>query len=153
MTLWSEFRTFVARGSFFDLAVGIVIGSAFSTVVSSLVKDVLMPPIGLLTAGTDFSELYVNLSGTEYASLAEATQAGAATINYGAFINNLIAFAIVALVLFLLIREYNRLQDRFRQEPADVPPTEKTCPHCRKGMAVEATRCPHCTSELEETEG
>lgn len=150
MTLWSEFRKFIARGSFFDLAVGIVIGSAFSTVVSSLVKDVLMPPIGLLTAGTDFSELYLNLSGTEYASLAEATQAGAATVNYGAFLNNLIAFAIVALVLFLLVREYNRLQERFRREAEEAPaPAEKTCPRCRMSVAVEATRCPHCTSELE----
>lgn len=149
MTLWSEFRTFVARGSFFDLAVGIVIGSAFSTVVSSLVKDVLMPPIGLLTAGTDFSELYVNLSGAEYASLAEATEAGAATINYGAFLNNLIAFAIVALFLFLLIRHYNRLRDRFRKESAEGAPAEKTCPHCRMSVAAGATRCPHCTSELD----
>ena len=149
MTLWSEFRKFIARGSFFDLAVGIVIGSAFTTVVQSMVKDVLMPPIGLLTAGTDFSELYLNLSGTEYASLAEATAAGAATINYGAFLNNLVTFTIVALVLFLLIREYNRLQDRFRKEPAEVSPTEKTCPRCRMSVAVEATRCPHCTSDLD----
>ena len=143
-----EFRKFIARGSFFDLAVGIAVGAAFSTVVSSLVKDILMPPIGLLTGGVDFSELYLNLSGREFASLAEATQAGAATINYGIFINNVISFLVVAVVLFLLIRQYNRIQDRFRREPAPGAPTEKTCPRCRMTVPVDATRCPHCTSDL-----
>ena len=143
-----EFRKFVARGSFFDLAVGIVIGAAFSTVVNSLVKDVLMPPIGLMTGGVDFSELYVNLSGGEYDSLAQATEAGAATINYGIFVNNVIAFLIVALVLFLLVRQYNRIKERFQAEPAPVAPTEKTCPRCRMPVPMDATRCPHCTSDL-----
>lgn len=148
MPLWDEFKTFVARGSVFDLAVGIVIGSAFTTVVNSLVKDVLMPPIGRLTAGIDVSELYLNLSGTEYESLAQATQAGAATINYGMFLNNLIAFLIVAAALFLVVRQYNRLQERFRSKPAAVVPTEASCPFCRKPVATEASRCPHCTSDL-----
>lgn len=147
-TLWQEFRTFVARGSFFDLALGIVIGASFSTVVNSLVKDVLMPPIGLLTKGVDFSELYVNLSGQEYASLAEATRAGAATINYGVFLNNVLTFLIVAAVLFLLVREYNRLQALFEKEEAEATAAEKACPHCRSPVHVEATRCPRCTSEL-----
>lgn len=148
MTVWREFKKFVARGSFFDLAVGIVIGAAFSTVVNSLVKDVLMPPIGLLTAGADFSELYVNLSGQEYASLAEATRAGAATINYGAFVNNLIAFLIVAAVLFLIVRQYNEITERFQAEPTPASPTEKVCEYCRAKVPIEATRCQHCTSEL-----
>lgn len=143
-----EFKKFVARGSFFDLAVGIVIGAAFSTVVNSLVKDVIMPPIGVLTSGTDFSELYLNLSGGDYASLAEATRAGAATINYGVFVNNLISFLIVAVVLFLLVRQYNEIRERHREEPAPAAPTEKTCPRCRMTVPLEATRCPHCTSEL-----
>ncbi|MDP2497286.1 MAG: large conductance mechanosensitive channel protein MscL [Candidatus Palauibacterales bacterium] len=143
-----EFRKFIARGSFFDLAVGIAVGAAFSTVVNSLVKDILMPPIGLLTSGVDFSELYLNLSDGEFASLAEATQAGAATINYGIFINNVISFLVVAVVLFLLIRQYNRIQDRYRREPAPGAPTEKTCPRCRMTVPVDATRCPHCTSDL-----
>lgn len=150
MKLWTEFKKFVARGSFFDLAVGIIIGAAFGTVVQSLVKDVLMPPIGLLTAGTDVSELYLNLSGEEYASLAEATRAGATTINYGVFLNNLIAFAIVAAVLFLLVRQYNELRERYRKAPAPPAPSEKTCPECRMAVPVEATRCPHCTSRLSE---
>lgn len=143
-----EFRTFIARGSFFDLAVGIAVGAAFSTVVNSLVKDILMPPIGLLTSGVDFSELYVNLSDGQFGSLAEATQAGAATINYGIFINNVISFLVVAVVLFLLIRQYNRIRDRYRREPTPGAPTEKTCPRCRMTVPVDATRCPHCTSEL-----
>lgn len=150
MAVWKEFRKFVARGNFFDLAVGIVIGAAFGTVVNSLVKDVLMPPIGLLTAGTDFSELYINLSGEEYASLAEATRAGAATINYGTFINNLIAFLTVAAVLFLLVRQYNEITERYRAQPEPVSTTEKKCPRCTMNVPIEATRCPHCTSELGE---
>lgn len=143
-----EFRKFIARGNFFDLAVGIAIGAAFSTVVNSLVKDVLMPPIGLLTRGVDFSELYINLSGEEYASLARATEAGAATINYGVFVNNVISFLVVAGVLFLLVRQYNRVRDRYRREPAPAAPDEKTCPRCRMTVPVDATRCPHCTSDL-----
>lgn len=147
MELWKEFRKFVARGSVFDLAVGIVIGAAFGTVVNSFVEDVLMPPVGLLTGGADFSDLYLNLSGGEYASLAEATEAGAATINYGVFLNNVLAFLIVAAVLFLLVRRYNRLRERF--EEAETPePEAPTCPRCRSTVHPEATRCPACTSEL-----
>lgn len=150
MTLWSEFRKFVARGNFFDLAVGVIVGAAFGTVVNSLVRDILMPPIGLLTAGADFSELYINLTDREYASLAEATQAGAATINYGTFINNLISFLIVAAVLFLIVRQYNEITERYRARPEPTAPSETVCPHCRKKVDVEATRCPHCTSELSD---
>lgn len=145
--MWREFRKFVARGNVFDLAVGIVIGAAFGTVVSSFVKDVLMPPVGMLSGGIDFAELYVNLSGTEYASLAEATEAGAATINYGVFLNNVLSFLIVAFVVFLMVRGYNRLREREKEAPP--PPSEKECPHCRMTVPIAATRCGHCTSELE----
>lgn len=146
--LWKEFKKFVARGSFFDLAIGVIIGAAFSTVVNSLVEDILMPPIGLLTAGTDFSDLYINLSGREFASLAEATEAGAATINYGTFINNLLSFLIVAAVLFLIVRQYNEITDRFEAQPEPTAPAASTCPRCRMEISPEATRCPHCTSEI-----
>jgi len=145
--MWQDFRQFVARGNMFDLAVGIVVGAAFGTVVNSLVKDVLMPPIGLLTGGIDFGHLYLNLSGREFETFAAAQEAGAPTINYGAFLNNLVAFLVVAAVLFLLVRAYNELQ---REEEASPPPaTEKECPHCRMVVPVAAARCGHCTSKLE----
>lgn len=148
MKIWEEFKTFVARGSFFDLAVGIMVGAAFSTVVNSLVDDVLMPPIGMLTSGVDVSELYLNLSGGEYASLAEATEAGAVTIDYGAFVNNVLSFLIVAAVLFLLVRKYNRLRAARAGEP-EPGPEPRHCPYCRSVVDADATRCPHCTSELQ----
>lgn len=146
MSLRTEFRDFIARGNVFDLAVGIVVGGAFGTVVKSFVSDVLMPPIGLLTGGLDFSNLYVDLSGTHYASLAEAQQAGAPTINYGLFINNLLSFLIIAAAVFLLVRGYNRM--RRNAEEAPPPPSQKECPFCRMNVPIEATRCAHCTSEL-----
>ncbi len=144
--MFKEFKEFIARGSVFDLAVGIVIGAAFTSVVNSLVKDVIMPPIGLATGGVDFSELYINLSGQPYASLADATAAGAPTINYGVFINNLISFLIVAFTVFLLVRSYNRL--RRPKVSAPAAPTEKECPYCRFRIPIGATRCAHCTSDL-----
>lgn len=144
--MWQEFKKFVARGNVLDLAVGIVLGAAFGTVVNSFVKDVLMPPIGMLTGGIDFSELYVNLAGAEYESLAAATRAGAPTINYGLFLNNVLSFFIVAFAVFLVVRSYNRMM--VRREKAPPPPTEKACPYCRMTVPVDATRCGHCTSEL-----
>jgi large conductance mechanosensitive channel len=146
----SEFRKFIARGNMIDLAVGIVIGAAFTSVVKSLVDDVLMPPIGLLTGGVDFSNLYVNLSGGSYASLADAQKAGAATINYGVFINNVISFLIVALAIFVVVQAYNRI--RTLEESAPPAPTEKDCPFCKMRVPLAATRCGHCTSELMATE-
>ncbi len=145
--MWEDFKQFVARGNMFDLAVGIVIGAAFGTVVSSFVQDILMPPIGMATGGIDFSELYINLSGQEYASLAAAREAGAPTINYGVFLNNVISFLIVGFALFLLVKQYQKLQAR--QAEAPPPPNEKECPHCRMSVPVAATTCGHCTSELE----
>lgn len=149
--MWNEFRKFIARGNVLDMAVGIIVGAAFTTVVKSLVDDILMPPIGRLTGGVDFSDLYINLSGGEYASLAEAREAGAATINYGLFLNNLVSFLIVATVVFMLVRSYNRLLEavaRKEAEDAPPPPSEKECPFCRLSIPVAATRCGHCTSEL-----
>lgn len=141
-----EFKEFAMKGSVLDMAIGIIIGAAFGKIVSSLVGDVIMPPIGLLLGKIDFSTLFINLSGQLYASLAQAKAAGAATINYGTFINTVIDFVIVAFVIFLLIRQVNKL----RREPEPVPavPTTKECPYCLSVVPIKAIRCPHCTSEL-----
>lgn len=143
--MWKEFREFIARGSVIELAVGIVIGAAFGEIVKSLVKDIIMPPIGLVLGKVDFANLYINLSGQHYASLADAQKAGAATINYGLFINSIISFLIVAFAIFLVIRQINRFR---RRNEAAAAPTEKTCPHCTMSIPIAASRCPHCTSEL-----
>ncbi len=144
--MWSEFRTFIARGSVFDLAVGIVIGAAFTSVVNSFVNDVLMPPIGLLTGGVDFTELYINLGAEQFETREAAVAAGAPTINYGLFINSMISFLIVAFAVFLLVRSYNRIRES--QETTPDVPVERECPHCLFKVPLEATRCAHCTSEL-----
>ena len=141
----NEFKAFIARGNVIDLAVGIVIGAAFTSVVRSFVDDILMPPLGLLLGGVDFTELYVTLGDEEFASHAEAEAAGAPTIDYGIFINNVISFLIVALAVFLLVRAYNRLREDHTSEPAE--PTTAECPFCRFTIPVGATRCAHCTSE------
>jgi large conductance mechanosensitive channel len=139
-----EFREFAMHGSMLDMAVGIIIGAAFGRVVSSLVSDVLMPPIGLFTGHSDFSNRFINLSGHAYATLAEAKAAGAATINYGVFLNALFDFLIVAFVVFMLIRQVNRLKN---EQQATIP-TTRDCPFCFSAIAIKATRCPHCTSAL-----
>lgn len=141
-----EFREFVMRGNVMDLAVGVIIGAAFGKIVSSLVNDLLMPPIGLLLGGINFADLFINLSGTAYASLAEAQAAGAATINYGLFINNVVDFLIIAFVIFLLVKQVNRLS---KPKGAPEAPSTKVCPYCANGIPIKATRCPHCTSQLE----
>ena len=141
-----DFRAFIARGSVMDLAVGIIIGAAFATVVKSFVDDILMPPVGMLTGGVDFSELYVDLSGRGYASRAAALEAGAPIVSYGVFINSLIAFLITALAVFLLVRAFARLREREAAAPPE--PTEKDCPFCRSRIHLAAVRCPACTSEL-----
>lgn len=142
----NDFRNFISRGNVLDLAVGIIIGAAFTTVVKSFVDDILMPPIGMLMGGADFSELYVNLSRETYASRAAALEAGAPIVSYGAFINNLIAFLITAFAVFILVRAYGRLQAK--QAVAPPEPSEKDCPFCRSRIHVAALRCPACTSEL-----
>lgn len=141
-----DFRKFVARGNVIDLAVGIVIGAAFTTVVKSFVDDILMPPIGRITGGVDFSNLFINLSGGEYASLAEAQEAGAATVNYGLFLNNLISFLIVGFAVFVVVQNYSRL--RTLEQSAPPTPTEKDCTYCLMRIPKDASRCGHCTSDL-----
>ena len=142
--MFKEFKAFIMRGNVLDLAVAVIIGAAFGKIVSSLVNDVLMPPLGLLLGKMDFSSLFINLSGKDYSSLASAKAAGAATINYGLFLNAVIDFLIVAFVIFLVIRAANRLQ---RPKPAPAP-AAKECPYCFSNIPTKATRCPACTSEL-----
>ena len=144
--MFQEFKTFITRGNVIDLAVGIVIGAAFTSVVSSFVDDILMPPIGRITGGVDFTELYVNLSGGEYESLAAAREAGAATVNYGIFLNSVISFLIVAFAVFMLVQAYNRM--RTLEESAPPAPTEKECAYCKMRIPKDAVRCGHCTSDL-----
>lgn len=143
--MWKEFREFAMRGNVVDLAIGVVIGAAFGKIVTSLVSDIVMPPLGLILARVDFNDLFINLSGTHYASLAEAKAAGAPTVNYGAFISNCIDFIIVAFVIFLVMRGINRL----RRQPAPPTPTTRACPYCVTTIPLRATRCPACTSEIE----
>lgn len=152
---FSEFKEFAVKGSVVDMAVGIILGAAFGTVVKSLVDDVLMPPIGMATAGVDVAQLHwVIQEGAPpgpYASLEAARQAGAITINYGAFVNSVIAFAIVALALFLIIRQVNRMRrDSEDPDAKDPSPSTKTCPWCASAIPVNARRCPQCTTELDE---
>ena len=141
----SAFRKFIVQGNVIDLAVGIVIGAAFGTVVKSFVDDVLMPPIGRVTGGVDFKDLFVSLDGRSFPSLAAAKAAGAPTLNYGLFINNVIAFLIVAFAVFLVVQAYDRVRTKEAVEPG---PEVKGCPFCTEPVAAAATRCPHCTSEL-----
>jgi large conductance mechanosensitive channel len=145
-----EFKEFAMRGNVVDMAVGIIIGAAFGTIVKSLVADIIMPPIGLLLGNVDFSNLFVVLkqgaTAGPFATIAEAQKAGAVTINYGMFANTVISFLIVAFAVFLLIRAINRLQRE--EEALPEEPTTKECPHCLSTIPIKATRCGHCTSEL-----
>ena len=143
--MWKEFKAFAARGNVIDLAVGVIIGAAFGKIVSSLVSDIIMPPIGLLIGRVDFKNLFVSLDRQTYATLADAQKAAAPTINYGLFVNTLIEFLIVAFVIFLLVRQINRLSPPPAPAPAD--PT-KTCPLCATQIPLAAKRCPFCTSTL-----
>jgi large conductance mechanosensitive channel len=145
--MWKEFKEFISRGSVIDLAIGIVIGAAFGRVVTSFVNDIVMPPIGMLLGGLNFQDMFISLNGKTYPSLAVAQAAGAPTINYGVFINAVLDFVIVAFVLFLIIRAVNRM----RRQPAPAAPTEKNCPFCKTTIPLQASRCPHCTSQLETT--
>ncbi len=143
--MWQEFKQFAARGNVIDLAVGVIIGASFGKIVSSLVSDIVMPPIGLALGRVDFKNLYVSLNGQVYASLADAQKAGAPTINYGVFLNTVVEFLIVALVVFLFVRQVNRLMP-----PPTVAPGEprRDCPFCASSIPVRATRCAFCTSEI-----
>ncbi len=147
--MWKEFKEFALRGNVIDLAVGIIIGGAFGKVVSSLVNDIIMPPIGLLLGKINFSDLFLDLSGTHPASLSAARDAGLPVLAYGSFIQSLVDFLIVAFAIFLLVRGVNRLR-ALKPEPAPAPaePTTKECPYCLSTIPIKATRCPHCTSQL-----
>jgi large conductance mechanosensitive channel len=138
-----EFRDFAMRGNVVDLAIGIIIGAAFGKIVTSLVNDILMPPLGVVLGKVDFSNLFIDLSSTHYDSVAAAKAAGAATINYGTFINNIIDFVIVAFAVFLLVKQMNRLLPK-----AEAPAATKECPYCKSTISAAATRCPNCTSQL-----
>ena len=140
-----EFKAFAMRGTVLDLAIGIIIGGAFGKIITSLVNDVIMPPVGLLLGRVNFAGLFVSLTGARFASLAEAQAAGAPTINYGVFLNTIVDFVLVAFVIFLLVRQVNRLSPK----PAPAPPAPtKDCPHCLSSIPLKAARCPFCTSQL-----
>ena len=142
-----EFKEFIARGNMIDMAVGIIIGLAFGKIVTSLVGDVIMPPIGLALGNLDFSNLFIPLRDA-YPTLAAAKTAGAPTINYGVFLNTILEFLIIAFAVFLLVKSVNRL----RPKPAEKPADTKECEYCISSIPVKATRCPHCTSELKPRE-
>jgi large conductance mechanosensitive channel len=143
--MWQEFKQFAMRGNVLDMAVGIIIGASFGKIVSSFVADVLMPPIGLLLGRMDFSNLFINFSDKEFASLEAAKAAGAATLNYGLFLNTIIDFTIVAFAIFLLLKQVNRFM--LKKEAAPAPAT-KECPHCLSKIPEKAVRCAYCTSDV-----
>ena len=147
--MFKEFKEFVSKGNVMDLAVGVIIGAAFGKIVASLVGDIVMPVVGLVLSKVDFANLYVNLSGGTYASLVEAKKAGAATLNYGFFINTMIDFLIIALVIFMMVKWVNKLR-RPAPAPAPAAPTTKDCPFCFSAIPIKAVRCPACTSELKK---
>lgn len=149
--IMSELKEFMLRGNMLDLAVGVIIGGAFNSIVSSLVDDVIMPIISLVTGKIDFSNLFIALDGNEYATLELAKTAGAATVNYGLFITGIINFVIMAVVVFFMVKGMNALRNagKKKEEPK---PTTKKCPYCKSDIAIDASRCPHCTSVLEEEE-
>lgn len=144
-----EFKKFALKGNMIDLAVGVIIGGGFNTLVTSMVNDIIMPVISLFTGRLDFTNMFVALDGQHYTTLAEA-QANTSTIAYGSFITGLINFLLTAFVIFLVIRWMNKL--RAKEEPAPQPKTAKVCPYCKTEIDLHATRCPHCTSKLEEAE-
>ena len=145
-----KFRDFAMKGNVIDMAVGIVIGAAFGKIATSLVNDVIMPPIGMLLGRVDFNNLYISLNGKAYESLDAAKKAGAATVNYGSFINTVLDFVIVAFAMFLLVQWYQSMMDRVKEPVPEAAPTTKDCPYCLSQIPIAATRCPHCTSQLEQ---
>lgn len=142
--MWKEFKQFAVKGNALDLAVGVIIGAAFGKIVSSLVDDIIMPPIGMIAGKIDFTNLFISLNGQSYATLKAAKDAGAPIIAYGAFLNNILNFLLVAFAVFLLVKQINRLKAGEEEKPE-----AKECPYCAQSIALKATRCPHCTSQLE----
>lgn len=147
---FAEFQKFIMRGNVIDLAVGVIIGGAFQAIVNSLVNDIVMPVISLITGGIDFSNWFIALDGKHYATLKAAQEAGAATLNYGTFITAVINFILMAFVIFLLVKFLNSMADRVHKNEPEPEPTEKTCPYCQNKIPIKATRCPFCTSELKD---
>ena len=148
---FGEFKKFIMRGNVIDLAVGVIVGGAFQAIVKSLVDDVVMPVISLATKGINFADLFISLDGNEYATLAAAQEAGAATLNYGNFISAILNFLIMAFVVFLLVKGINTIADKTKkkeEEAAPEEPTTKACPFCKSEIAIDAVKCPHCTSEI-----
>ena len=146
----AEFKKFIMRGNVLDMAVGVIIGGAFQAIISSLVNDIIMPVITLLTGGIDFTDWFVALNGESYASLEAAQEAGAATLNYGVFITAVINFLLMAIVVFLIVKAMNKASEKVSKKKEDAPKTTKICPFCKSEINIEATRCPHCTSELKD---
>jgi large conductance mechanosensitive channel len=144
MDMLKEFKEFTLKGNVVDLAIAVIIGGAFGKIITSLVNDIIMPPFGMLLGGVNFTDLFISLDGQTYPSLAVATAAGAPTINYGIFLNNIISFLIIAWVLFLVVKAMNRM----KKAPAPADPTTRTCPQCATEIPIKAVRCPHCTSQL-----
>ncbi len=143
--MYKEFKEFIMRGNVFDMAVGIIIGGAFGKIINSLVSDIIMPPFGLILGKVNFKDLYINLSAQSYATLEEATKAGAPVLKYGLFINTILEFLIIATAIFFMIKAINKLS---RQKEAPPPPPDtKDCPYCFSKISIKATRCPNCTSE------
>ncbi len=147
---FGEFKKFIMRGNVMDMAVGVVVGSAFSAIVTSLVNDIIMPLISALTGGIDFSNWFVALDGSHYKTLKAASEAGAATLNYGAFLSAVINFLIIAFCIFSVVKAINAMGDKLRGPQEEEAPTTKVCPYCKSEIDIKATRCPHCTSELEQ---
>ena len=143
----TEFKEFAVKGNMMDMAVGVIVGGAFGALVTALIDNILMPIISLVTGGIDFANWFVALDGSKYATLAEAQEAGAATLNYGLFISAIINFVILALVVFMIVKAMNKLRKPAEEVPEE--PTTRICPYCQSEIAIAATRCPHCTSELE----
>ena len=146
----AEFKKFIMRGNVIDLAVGVIVGGAFQTIVKSLVDDVVMPVISLATKGVDFANWFIALDGGEYATLEAAQEAGASVLSYGNFISAILNFLIMAFVVFLLVKGINTIADKTKKKEGEAPaaPTTKECPFCKSEIAIEASRCPHCTSQL-----
>lgn len=148
-----EFKTFIMRGNVMDMAVGVIIGGAFQSIVNSLVNDIIMPLVTKVTGGIDFKNWFISLNGIHYNTLAEAQEAKAATLNYGVFITAVLQFLIMAFVIFMFVKFMNRLAKKMAppaKEEAKAAPKTKTCPYCKSSIAIDATRCPHCTSQLSE---
>ena len=148
--LIAEFKEFVMRGNVLDMAVGVIIGGAFGTIITSLVNDILMPIITLITGGINFENWFIALDGGSYKTLAEATEAGASTLNYGTFITQVINFLIVAFCIFMVVKAFNKASSLAKKEEPvkEEAPTTKICPYCKSEINIEASRCPNCTSQL-----